>query len=179
MREYKRCWTSTWWETSCRITSTASTATRTSSIESSRGNSHYNPYSVQLHVQYIIQKPRAEVWNFSIENVITIKMKHLKSTGWLQCPTQITEATEPSVNLKADASNLGCGGCIVKQDGKIPTGRNWSEREVRMHINCLKMLATLFTIKCFCGETKNSQAVLWQYHHSKLHQQSRGHQGSM
>ena len=62
---------------------------------------------------------------------------------------------DPELIITMDASNIGWGAECLGQR----TGGPWSEREARLHINCLELLAAMLAIKCFA---KNRQGTLIQ-----------------
>ena len=60
------------------------------------------------------------------------------------------------MTLETDASTIGWG---VNHQG-IHTGGPWSNKEKRMHINCLELLAVTLAIKCFARDKTNNMILL-------------------
>ena len=57
----------------------------------------------------------------------------------------------PNFIMKTDASGTGWGG--VK--GQTKTGGHWNLEEQNYHINCLELLAVLFSLKALCSNEKS------------------------
>ena len=62
----------------------------------------------------------------------------------------------PTMTIETDASTIGWG--AAHQGTR--TGGPWSNREKRMHINCLELLAATLAIKCFARDKTNIAILL-------------------